>query len=215
MSELDESTVLELVRFLNDKGVSLEDVDQEVHGCRGGTALHFATATRNRRLAQLLINMGADVNAVDKLGETPLFRIFYVERDPKDEDGELVIPCWQNVFPLSTIPRLEDLSPARQMFLVLQAKSTERRNVFGMTPLMKAIEMGEQEPWDYIASIFEGVDEEMKIPSEAWKEYILERWVPGLAGIYQVKTMSFHLAHDSTGSMEAISMTKADKVGQG
>ena len=50
--------------------------DVNAHGYEDSTALHHAARRKNLEVCQLLISNGADVNAVDERGQTPLFEVF-------------------------------------------------------------------------------------------------------------------------------------------
>ncbi len=68
----------EMVQFLVDHG-ALVDVPS---GTEKWTALHFAAYTLRRDLVQVLLNAGADANAEDSSGDTPLSKAVMAP-DPK------------------------------------------------------------------------------------------------------------------------------------
>lgn len=57
----------ELVRLLVESGASIEKRD-----CHGQTALLLACKMNNMTIAQYLLSVGANVNAVDKVGKRPI-----------------------------------------------------------------------------------------------------------------------------------------------
>ncbi|WKY01757.1 hypothetical protein Q1695_015620 [Nippostrongylus brasiliensis] len=61
---------VEIVRYL----LSLPHVDVSHRNANQQTALHYAASKNHREITHLLLEAGADINAADKYGATPLHR---------------------------------------------------------------------------------------------------------------------------------------------
>ena len=55
-------------------------VNASISDCNGFTALHFAAQEYQLKIARLLVRYGAKVDAVDKYGNTPLWRATFASR---------------------------------------------------------------------------------------------------------------------------------------
>lgn len=58
------------LKKMGDRSITPENINNQNRS--GFTALHLAVIKQDRRLVEILLNLGADLNVQNKLGETPL-----------------------------------------------------------------------------------------------------------------------------------------------
>jgi ankyrin repeat protein len=86
--------------------------DARIADAAGWTALHFAAQERQAEIAKLLLDAGAEVDAQDQNGNTPLWRAVFATKD----DPELI------------------------RFLLAAGADKKRKNKNGVSPLSQAKE---------------------------------------------------------------------------
>ena len=107
------------VKKLLDAGVNARSVNR--WGC---TALHFAAARAQPEACRMLIDAGADVNAADAYGETPVF--WLLNGQGSTEFG----------YVNNTVPAEKDQSLVLSM-LVSKGADLNRKDCWGHTPIFK------------------------------------------------------------------------------
>jgi ankyrin repeat protein len=185
----------ELVQLLLQHKASVTVCDRD-----GQTALHLAVLEGNAQVVRALINSGANINARDARGETPIYSGVDGEHDALPAIVELL-----KAEPDLTIPStVFEMTPLERAIFVGQQKIADiLRDAGAPTPrkgtlcdesekIMITVELTEaeleameeeEEDWRYL---IDPIDQESLEPTQEEQEWAMEtdREVPSLASVY-------------------------------
>lgn len=137
-----------IVNVLIKAGITGNRINR-VHGVRQDTVLHYAAGINNAKSVELIINAGANVNAVNTEGETPLHNAIY---EDIEKIIDLLIKHGANVNAVTkdqTAPLHTTAQFGKEKSVELSLKNGADRNILnkdGKTPLMLAETEAETKP---------------------------------------------------------------------
>lgn len=142
-----------MVKMLIEKGSEINNADVKT----GNTALHEAARVGNEEVFQFLLTFGADINATNKVGETPLFSAglsVFFQRGPFPKITEKLISAGSDV-------NHKKLTGVTLLFLIVQTQTENAKtieiikqlvnhplidiNAGPVTPLVRACELSKMQ----------------------------------------------------------------------
>jgi ankyrin repeat protein len=133
------------------------DMDVNARDQNGGTALHLHAGTGCLEKVELLISQGADVNAVDSMGRTPLQEAFEDSDEDSSEIADLLIEYGACIRHIDEAIAVGDTTWLKSHFKENPGK-INTSDSFGCTPLEWAIEYGRQEVIDLLMGLDIDID---------------------------------------------------------
>ena len=119
-------------------GVSVNSLDSLHHA----TALHSAAALGNTKLIELLLNAGADLNAVDRSGVTPLIAACAAGQVVSAKaliKAGAEVNIKPSLAPTALIVAIQTGNPQLVEALFLASANVHQSDIFGTSPLQAAL----------------------------------------------------------------------------